>query len=137
MLCAKFGWNRRRRFQNSFNVFSLFHYINSPIENDKALHMKKIEFHSPKNALCLVGWNWPIASGQDNFQTSFMKYYKIIIISPLKGCGPSLEQTWISFIHGCFVPSLADTSSVFLKKKMTICEEFTGSSADYGGQAIR
>ena len=135
MLCDKFGLNRRRRFQNSFNVFSLFHYYFPFWKWQGPSYEKK--FHSPKNALCQVGWNWPIVSGEDDFQTSFMKYYKIIIISPLKGCGPSLEQTWIAFIHGCFVPSLAEIISVFLETKIKICEEFTDRGAEYGRQTIR
>ena len=67
MLCAKFGfklaqWFGRRRFSNFVNVFSLFrNYL--PLEKGGALHLKKLESPSPKDALCqvwlkLAQWFW-------------------------------------------------------------------------------
>ena len=66
MLCAKFGWywpsgSWRRRFLNFVYVFLLFR--NLPLENGGALHLNKLEFPSPKNALCqvwlkLAKWSW-------------------------------------------------------------------------------
>ena len=58
LLCAKFGWNMgewfwRRRFLNFVNVFSLFrNYL--PSEKGGALHLKKLESPSPKDALFQV-----------------------------------------------------------------------------------
>ena len=58
MLCAKFGWNRHsgsgeEDYLNFVNVFLLFpNYLH--LEKDGALHLNKLESHSPKNALCQV-----------------------------------------------------------------------------------
>ena len=63
-LCAmihstKFGWNWsngtawRKGFLNFINVFLLFH-DNLPLEKKVALHLNKLEFHSPRNAICQV-----------------------------------------------------------------------------------
>ena len=46
-------WFWRRRFFNLVNVFLQFRYY-LPWENGKALHLKKIESSSPKDALCQV-----------------------------------------------------------------------------------
>ena len=44
-------WFWRRRFLNFVNLFSLFgSYL--PIENGGAFHLNKLEFPSPKDALC-------------------------------------------------------------------------------------
>ena len=54
----------RRRFLNFINVFSLFcNYL--PLEKVRAFHQNKIEFPSPKDALCqvwqkLAWWFWRI-----------------------------------------------------------------------------
>ena len=55
-------WFWRRRFLNSINVFSLFrNYL--PLERGGTIHLKKLEFPSPKDALCqvwfkLAQWFW-------------------------------------------------------------------------------
>ena len=55
-------WFWRRRILKVFNVFLLFHnYL--PFEKGMALHLKKLESPSPKNALCqvwlkLAHWFW-------------------------------------------------------------------------------
>ena len=46
-------WFWRRRFLNFVNVFSLF-CNNLPLEKGGALHLKKLEFPSPNDALCQV-----------------------------------------------------------------------------------
>ena len=46
-------WLLRRRFLNFINVFSLFRYY-LPLEKGVVLHLSKLEFPSPKDALCLV-----------------------------------------------------------------------------------
>ena len=55
MLCAKFGWNWRRRFLNFANVFRYFVII-SPWKNGKGrtLNLNKLKSPSPKDALCQV-----------------------------------------------------------------------------------
>ena len=57
-LCAKFGWNwpsgsGEEDFFNFVNEFSLFRdYL--PLEKDGALHLNKLDYPSPKDALCQV-----------------------------------------------------------------------------------
>ena len=57
---AQLFW--RRRFLNFINLFSLFrNYL--PLEKGRALHLNKLESHSPKDALCqvwlkLAQWFW-------------------------------------------------------------------------------
>ena len=58
MLCAKCGWSWpsgswEQDFINYVNVFSLFRYY-LPLEKGVALHLKKLEFPSPNDALCQV-----------------------------------------------------------------------------------
>ena len=58
MLCAKFGWNwpsgsGEEDFLNFVNVSLPFHnYL--PLEKGVALHLNKLEYPSPKDALCQV-----------------------------------------------------------------------------------
>ena len=58
MLCANFGWNwtsgsGEEDFKNFVNVFLLFHnYL--PLEKGGALHLNKLEFPLPKDALFQV-----------------------------------------------------------------------------------
>ena len=55
-------WFLRRRFFNFVNVFLLFrNYL--PLEKGGALHLNKVEYPSPEDALCqvwlkLVQWFW-------------------------------------------------------------------------------
>ena len=55
-------WFWRKRYLNFVYVFSLFrNYL--PLEKGGALHLNKLEFHSPKDALCqvwlkLAQWFW-------------------------------------------------------------------------------
>ena len=78
-----------RRFSNFVNVFSLFRDY-TLLENGGALHLKKLESSSPKNALCQVWWS------------------------------PLYEQTWVLITHGCFVSSLVEIGQVVLARKMKI-----------------
>lgn len=53
-------------------------------------------------------------------------------LSPLvRGFGPSVYQTWISFTQGCFGSSLAESSPVVLEeKKYRKCTKFTDGQTD-------
>ena len=42
-----------RRLLNNFNVYQLFCYY-LPLERGVTLHLNKLDFPSPKDALCLV-----------------------------------------------------------------------------------
>ena len=58
MLCARFGWNwpsclREENFLNFRHLLSLFSF-NFPLEKCVILHFNKLEFISPKDALCQV-----------------------------------------------------------------------------------
>ena len=92
MLCTKFGWNwLRRRFFNFVNVFSLFcNYF--PLEKDKALHMYKLEFPSPKDGCSKFGWNW-LSGFEEDFLILSMHFRYFIIISPWKRAGSFI---WIN-----------------------------------------
>ena len=53
----------------------------------------------------------------------FLKFFNVVfaisLLSTLgKGCGPSFEQSWISFSQECFVLSLVEICSVGLEKKI-------------------
>ena len=53
ILCAKFGWNLKRRFLYFINVFSLFrNYL--LLKKGVALYFKKLDFPSHKDAFCEV-----------------------------------------------------------------------------------
>ena len=110
-------WFWRREFFNFFNVFSLFlNYL--PLEKGGALHLKKLETPSPKDALSQVWlklsqWFW--RRGFLNFVNVFSLFHK----NPLgKGHGPSFEQTWIPKTQECIVPCLVEIGSVVLDKKI-------------------
>ena len=65
-------WFWRGGFFNFFNVFLLFHnYL--PLENGGALHLKKLESQSPKDALCQV---W-MKLAQLFFRTRFLKFVNV------------------------------------------------------------
>ena len=45
---------------------SMYFVIISPLKN-MALHLNKLESHSPKDALCAkFGWNWLSGSGEED-----------------------------------------------------------------------
>ena len=51
----------------------------------------------------------------------YFALFTILQLSPVgKGNGPSLEQTWIPFTQGCFVPSYVKLGPVVLEKKSKI-----------------
>ena len=60
-----------------------------------------------------------------------MYFPYFVIISAWKGCGPSFEQT---FTQGCFVPSLVETDTVVLEKKMIIWKIYDNNDIDDDGQ---
>ena len=59
-------WFWRNRFLKFVNVFSLFPYC-LPFEIGGALHLNKIDFPSPKDALCKVWLNRHCGSGEYDF----------------------------------------------------------------------
>ena len=60
-----------------------------------------------------------------------MYFPYFVIISAWKGCGPSFEQT---FTQGCFVPSLVETGTVVLEKKIIIWKIYDNNDIDDDGQ---
>ena len=72
-----------KRFLNFVNVFSLFrNYL--PLEKGRALHLKKLEFPSPKDAL------WPVWLVLETkiFKILSMYFHYFVIISPWKRVKP-------------------------------------------------
>ena len=57
--------------------------------------------------------------------------FTISLLSPLgKGWGPSFEQTWIPFTHGCFVPSFVEIGPAILEKKMKMRKVYDNANND-------
>ena len=73
-----------------------------------------------------IGWNWLCGSGEENFLISSMYFRYFIIISLCKRAGPFIEQTWIPFTQGYFLPSLVEIGPVVLEKKMKIYRQTDG-----------
>ena len=78
-------WFWIRRFLNFINVFLLFHYY-LPLEKGGALHLKKLESSSSKNALCQVWLKLACDSGED-----FLKFVNVFLL--FLNLLP-LEKTW-------------------------------------------
>ena len=80
----------------------------------------------PRMLCAKFGWNWPSGSGEKDFLISSMYFRYFIIISPWKRRGPSLEQIWIPFTQGWFVPSssLTQIDSMDLEKIFKFCNVF-------------
>ena len=102
-----------------WRMYFRYFVIISPFEKGMALHLNKLESPLPKDALCQV---W-LKLDQWYWRRRFLKFhqciYKISLLSLLgKECGPSLEETWIAFTQGCFVPSLVVIGSMVLEKKI-------------------
>ena len=53
-------WFWRRRFLNFINVFLLF----SPLEKDRALKLKKMNFFHLMMLYAKISWKWPSGSGR-------------------------------------------------------------------------
>ena len=68
MLCAKFSWNWpcgswEEDWLNFINLFSLFCYF-LPWKR-ACFHLNKLYFHSSKDTLHQVWWNWSSGSGEE------------------------------------------------------------------------
>ena len=84
--------------------------------------------HLRTRMLCgKYGWNWtdcsrffkisPLRILRAKFGWNFFKIrrciFAILLLSPLgKGCGPLLEQTWVSRNQGCVLPSFVEIGPV-------------------------
>ena len=91
-------WIWRRRFLNFVNIFSLFFFYLS-------FYFKRMEpfIWTNLNCTCIFGFG-------------------AFLLSPVgKKRNHSSEQTWIPFPQGCFAPSLVETGSLFLEKKIFDC----------------
>ena len=104
MLCAKFNWNwpsgSGEEIFNLINVILLFHnYL--PLEKGRALQLNKLEFPSPKDALCQIWLKLAQRFWRRKMLSKYDHYFAII--SPWERERPSFEQIWIPFTHKCFV----------------------------------
>ena len=100
---------------NTIFFASLFLPFHSglPLKKGVALHLNKLECHSPRFVLWqvwlkLAQWFWVYV----------LKNYYFGIISSGKWRGPSFEQPWIPFTQGSFFPSLVEIGQVVLEKKI-------------------
>ena len=76
--------------------------------------------HSMK--LCAkFGWNWPNGSSEEKFWISPMYFCDFVIISPWKRAWPFIKKTWIPFIQGRFMPSLAEIGRVVQERRFRQC----------------
>ena len=73
MICAKFGWNLPsdsgvEDFFKNLSMYFRYFVIISPLENDRALHLKKkLNSLHPKMICAKFGWNLPSDSGVEDF----------------------------------------------------------------------
>ena len=84
------------------------------------LCLKLILLH-PRMFCAKFWWDWPIDSVEDFLISSVCDCY-FFIISTWKRAWPF---NWINIIKVCIVPSVAETGSLVLEKKMWKCEKFT------------
>ena len=100
-------------FISKFRLYFLYLVIISPWKRVGTSKMNSLHqrMHCAK-----FGWNWPSGSGEEDF-LNFVNVFLLFGNFPLwKRAGPSLEQMWIPFIHGWFVPSLVEIGPVVLEK---------------------
>ena len=87
LLCY-LGWFWGRRFFNFVNEFMLFHYYFS-LEKDRAIHLNKDVFPSPKAALCQVWLKLALRFWRRRFFKKSLEYFiYFVIISPWKRAEP-------------------------------------------------
>ena len=88
---------RWEQFLNFVNVFYLFYNYLS-LEKVRALHSKKLESPSPKDAFPKFGWNWLSGYGEEDFLISSMYFNYFIVIFPWRR-GGSFIWTNLNLLH--------------------------------------
>ena len=143
MLCVKFGWNwscgsEEQDFKNFFSIFLLFRNYLS-FEKGVALHLNKLEFPLPKDALCQVWLKLAQRFWRRflNFVNVFSLFCNIFLWK--KDGILFIEQTWIPVIQRCFVPNLVEIGWMALEKKSKMWKVYrqTDGQTDIGRQVIR
>ena len=123
-------WFWRRRFFNFVNVFLLFHnYV--LLEKGRALHLNKLEFPSPKDAMCQVWLKmamWFLRTVL-NFVEIFSQFRNHLFFYLNK----------LPLSQECFVLSLVEIGPLVLEKKMKMSKVYrqTDGQKDDGRQAFR
>ena len=113
IVCAKFGWNWS---SGSGKVRQCIFAISWLSE---AFYLNKLEFHSPKDALCQV---W-LKLAKQLWRRNFLIFDNVLLL--FRNYLPLFEQTWISFTSGCFVPSWkVEMSPVVLEKNKILLMYF-------------
>ena len=131
-ICAKLGWNQPSIFKERIFKYFQCNFIICfylPFQKGVTLHLHKLE-SSPLLCFCVkFRWNWHWCSEWEDFKNIFniiflffyylpLDNFTIVLLSTLgTGRCPSFEQTWISSIQECFVPSLVEIGPVVLEKK--------------------
>ena len=100
------------------NVFTVIPYY-LPLERDVALHLNKLEFPSPKDALCQI----QMFKLAQSFWRSFLNLVNVFSILLV-----SIWKIWIPFIQGCIVPSLVEIDPVVLEKKMKVWKVYDNNN---------
>ena len=118
-LCAKIGWNwpsgsGEEIFLNFVNVFSLFHK-HLPLEISGVLHLNKLEFPLPKDALCHVWlklgqWFWWRIRKCEKFTTTMTDDEHIVI----RKAHLSLQLRWVKIEN-------SHSLNIILISKFTNC----------------
>ena len=107
-------WFWRRDFFIISSMYFRYFCNNLPLEMGWVLHLNKLQFPSPKDALCqvwlkLAQWLW--RRRFLNFVNVFSLFHYYL---PLEKGGPPR----IPFTQGYFVPSLVKIDPVVLEKKI-------------------
>ena len=111
-------------------IFSISYHI--PLEKDGTLPLNKLEFSSPKDALCqlwlkFAKWFW---------RREFLNFVNVSSLFPYYLPLEEIRAIHFLFTRGCFVPSLFEIGMVVLEKKIKKCEQFTTTTTTDNGQIV-
>ena len=116
---AKWLW---RRFLNFIKIFcylviisprkGVWPYIWTSLKRIHFKHLNKLEYSSPMNALCQV---W-LKLAQKFWRRGFLNFGNVFSLFRHYLPLVSFAQTWILFIHECFVSSLVEIDPEVLEK---------------------
>ena len=128
----------KREFLNIFNIILIFRFY-LPFEKDGAFHLNKLQFPSPKDALCQV---W-LKLAQCFWRGRFFNIFNIILHFryhfPLEK-GKALHLNKLESLHPRMLcANLVETCPVVLEKKSKIGKVYrqTDGQKDDGRRAIR
>ena len=122
----RFGWNwLSGSGEEDFWISSMyFRYfiINTPWKRAGSFIWTNLNPPHPRMLCAKFGWNWLSGSGEVDFWISSMYFRNYLPLE--KGVALHLNKTWIPFTQGYFVPSLVESDSVVLEKKIFKSSQF-------------